>query len=75
MPKRGARRVRIVADVATVALFLVVLVGFLDTLTHSALGCGPMWPLCNGGVLSRREAASGLSHAGAVRGGDADDDA
>jgi cytochrome c oxidase assembly protein subunit 15 len=51
LPKRGARRVRIVADVATVALFLVVLVGFLDTLTHSALGCGPMWPLCNGGVL------------------------
>ncbi len=51
MRKGSAPRLRIMADVATVALFLVVLVGFLDTLTHSALGCGPMWPLCDGGVL------------------------
>lgn len=42
---------RIWADLATVGLFVVILIGFLDTLTGSALGCGRMWPLCNGGVL------------------------
>lgn len=50
MRQRG-RWIRLLADVATVGLFLVVLIGFLDTLTHSALGCGPMWPLCDNGVL------------------------
>ncbi len=36
------------AIVATFVIFLVILVGFLDTITGSALGCGRVWPLCNG---------------------------
>lgn len=51
MSSQHGRWVRLTADVATVGLFIVVLIGFLDTLTHSALGCGPEWPLCNGGFL------------------------
>jgi cytochrome c oxidase assembly protein subunit 15 len=47
----GERRLRTWATATTVGLFLVVLVGFLDTFTGSARGCGAMWPLCNGGVL------------------------
>ena len=35
----------------TVALFAVVVLGFIDTATHSALGCGRSFPLCNGAVL------------------------
>ena len=42
---------RIAAVVAAVGLFIVILIGFLDTLTGSAEGCGRMWTLCNGGVL------------------------
>lgn len=34
--------------VATFVIFLVILVGFLDTITGSALGCGRVWPLCDG---------------------------
>lgn len=48
---RGLHRLRIWADIATVGLFVVIWIGFLDTLTGSAEGCGAMWPLCNGGVL------------------------
>jgi cytochrome c oxidase assembly protein subunit 15 len=45
------RGLRAWATATTVGLFLVVLVGFFDTFTGSARGCGAMWPLCNGGVL------------------------
>ncbi len=37
-------------DAATVGLYVVILIGFLDTFTFSADGCGIEWPLCNGGV-------------------------
>lgn len=36
------------AITTTVGLYVVILIGFLDTFTGSALGCGAMWPLCNG---------------------------
>lgn len=39
------------AVISTVGLFIVNLVGFLDTQTNSAMGCGPDWPLCNGAVI------------------------
>lgn len=32
-------------------MFLINFVGFLDTQSNSAEGCGPDWPLCNGKVL------------------------
>jgi cytochrome c oxidase assembly protein subunit 15 len=35
----------------TLALFAVVLLGFVDTATNSALGCGRSFPLCNGALL------------------------
>ena len=38
-------------DVATAGLFLVVLVGSLDTFTNSATGCGALWLLCHGGIV------------------------
>ncbi|CAB1129134.1 Heme A synthase, cytochrome oxidase biogenesis protein Cox15-CtaA [Candidatus Hydrogenisulfobacillus filiaventi] len=37
--------------VSVVAIFLVNFVGFLDTITGSAFGCGNDWPLCNGAVI------------------------
>jgi cytochrome c oxidase assembly protein subunit 15 len=39
------------AAISAVGMFLVNLVGFLDTQTDSALGCGRDWPLCNGAVI------------------------
>ena len=35
----------------TVGLFVVNMMGFLDTETGSALGCGREWPLCQNGVF------------------------
>ncbi len=37
--------------VASVGMLIVNLVGFLDTETGSALGCGSDWPLCNGKII------------------------
>lgn len=33
---------------ASAGLFIVNTMGFVDTVTGSALGCGKQWPLCNG---------------------------
>ncbi|WP_067929697.1 COX15/CtaA family protein [Alicyclobacillus shizuokensis] len=35
-------------------VFLVNTLGFLDTVTGSALGCGRNWPLCNGQLVPSR---------------------
>ncbi len=48
---RGSGAIKTLAVVATLGMFLVDMVGFLDTLTRSALGCGQDWPLCNGKVV------------------------
>ncbi|MGV3463870.1 MAG: COX15/CtaA family protein [Heyndrickxia sp.] len=32
-------------------LFIVNIIGFVDTMTHSAMGCGSGYPLCNGSIF------------------------
>jgi cytochrome c oxidase assembly protein subunit 15 len=61
-PDRAAS-LRIWAAVTTVGLFLVILIGFLDTFTNSAEGCGPDWPLCNGGLLPSPTLQSEIEYA------------
>ncbi|MFC7443032.1 COX15/CtaA family protein [Laceyella putida] len=39
------------ALVTLVGLFLINILGFIDTQTGSALGCGRDWPLCNGEIF------------------------
>ncbi|OIK13277.1 hypothetical protein BIV60_14415 [Bacillus sp. MUM 116] len=34
--------------IAAASLFLVNIIGFIDTMTNSAMGCGSGYPLCNG---------------------------
>ncbi len=50
---RSGRAIRGLGLAATVGMFVVDMVGFLDTETRSALGCGRDWPLCNGAVIPR----------------------
>ncbi|MCY0878498.1 MAG: COX15/CtaA family protein [Firmicutes bacterium] len=42
---------KVVAVLASLGMLIINLVGFLDTQTNSALGCGTDWPLCNGAVI------------------------
>ncbi|WDL95495.1 COX15/CtaA family protein [Alicyclobacillus sp. ALC3] len=45
-------RVTLILSILTlIGLFAVNIVGFVDTETGSALGCGHDWPLCNGAVI------------------------
>lgn len=37
--------------ISVIGLFVVNIVGFLDTETGSALGCGRQWPLCNNSIV------------------------
>ncbi len=46
--RRPGRLLVLFAEVTTLALFAVVVLGFVDTATGSALGCGRSFPLCNG---------------------------
>ncbi len=39
------------AVAAAATIFLVNIIGFIDTMTNSALGCGRGYPLCNGSFL------------------------
>lgn len=39
------------AALTTLGLFLVVVLGFVDTFTNSALGCGRSFPLCHGSLF------------------------
>ena len=39
------------AGLSTLGLFLVVVLGFVDTFTGSALGCGHSFPLCHGSLF------------------------
>ena len=50
MEARTLRTLRRWTDAATAGLYAVILLGFLDTFTLSAEGCGAEWPLCDGGV-------------------------
>ncbi|MCY0864979.1 MAG: COX15/CtaA family protein [Sulfobacillus sp.] len=51
--RQSDRVLRGLAALGTLGMFLVNMVGFLDTQTNSAMGCGPDWPLCNGAVIPR----------------------
>jgi cytochrome c oxidase assembly protein subunit 15 len=48
---RVSKALRIWAWVVAGLTLVVNQVGFLDTVTGSALGCGQDWPLCNGRIL------------------------
>jgi cytochrome c oxidase assembly protein subunit 15 len=37
--------------IAAATIFLVNIIGFVDTMTHSAMGCGSGYPLCNGKIF------------------------
>jgi cytochrome c oxidase assembly protein subunit 15 len=37
--------------IAAAAIFLVNIIGFIDTMTNSAMGCGSGYPLCNGKLI------------------------
>lgn len=39
------------AALTTLGLFLVVILGFIDTATNSAFGCGRSFPLCHGSLF------------------------
>ena len=41
----------VLAILSLIGIFAVNIVGFVDTETGSALGCGHDWPLCNGAVI------------------------
>jgi heme a synthase len=41
----------VLSIVTLIGLFVVNIMGFLDTETGSALGCGREWPLCNNSVV------------------------
>lgn len=54
MMKRAQTSYRVtyvLAIITLIGLFAVNIVGFVDTETGSALGCGHDWPLCNGSVI------------------------
>ena len=50
-PRRGSKAIKLLGVIASLGMFLVDMVGFLDTQTGSALGCGQDWPLCHGQVI------------------------
>ena len=37
--------------IAAASIFLVNIIGFIDTMTNSAMGCGSGYPLCNGKLI------------------------
>lgn len=39
------------AFIAAASIFLVNILGFIDTMTNSAMGCGTGYPLCNGKLI------------------------
>jgi len=41
------------AAVSAVGLFLIIIMGFVDTITASTMGCGKEWPLCQGGIIPK----------------------
>lgn len=51
MEQSASGWLKALAVIASVGMLIINLVGFLDTQTNSALGCGPDWPLCNGQVI------------------------
>lgn len=48
MSTKSAQWLKVLAYVATIVMFLVMIAGSLVTKTESGMGCGNTWPLCNG---------------------------
>lgn len=51
MENQHQKKIFGLAATSSVGLFIVILMGFIDTVTSSTLGCGKEWPLCQGGIL------------------------
>lgn len=49
--KRPGRFLKWFGVFSAFGMFMINFIGFLDTQTGSAEGCGPDWPLCNGQVI------------------------
>ncbi len=43
--------IRVLSVVTLIGLFAINIVGFIDTETGSAFGCGTQWPLCHGAII------------------------
>lgn len=50
-PNTVVRRLARWGIAATIGIFFVNIIGFIDAETGSAYGCGQDWPLCNGKVI------------------------
>lgn len=50
-PGDGLRRWRALTAVATVATFLLIVLGGVVRITGSGMGCGDDWPLCHGRLI------------------------
>ena len=51
MKKKTPKKIFGLAAATSVGLFIVIIMGFIDTITASTLGCGREWPLCQGGLI------------------------
>ncbi|MFC4619782.1 heme A synthase [Camelliibacillus cellulosilyticus] len=51
MIQKQGHRLFPMALLTAVGLFIIILMGFIDTLTTSTMGCGKQWPLCQGGWI------------------------
>ncbi|MGV3487981.1 MAG: COX15/CtaA family protein [Tuberibacillus sp.] len=47
------KRIFGLAATSAVGLFIVIVMGFIDTITASTMGCGKEWPLCQGGLVPK----------------------
>src|SRR5918998_3101261 len=56
------RVVKWVAGLATVGMFLVLLMGATVTSTGSGEGCGRSWPLCNGRFVPEFAVATAIEY-------------
>src|SRR3712207_8988616 len=56
------RAVKWVAGLATVGMFLVLLMGATVTSTGSGEGCGRSWPLCNGEFIPEFAVATAIEY-------------
>lgn len=46
--KTYKNRLSLLGIIASIGLFIVNMMGFVDSFTDSTMGCGREWPLCNG---------------------------
>jgi heme a synthase len=51
MENQHQKKIFGLAATSSVGLFIVIIMGFIDTVTASTMGCGKEWPLCQGGLI------------------------